>query len=105
VYDYNVFGTLPRAYTWIAQRKDDAGFLKELSECARRYGNVATRRRIGWLLEQIAAPPRIRNLLSRSLKSTSSFIPVDPGRPTRGRTNRNWGVVENLESTAGGHAG
>lgn len=98
VYDYNSFGTLPKAYTWISQRKTDAAFLNELSECSLRYGNVATRRRIGWLLENIDAPAQTWKALSRSLKESSAFIPLDTTKPARGHTNRTWGVIENLDT-------
>ena len=97
IYDYSRFGTLPKAYRWIWERRNDSAFLRELVECVLRYGNVASRRRIGWLLEKGAVKSRIWAPLKKSLQSSTAFIPLDPTRPAKGRTNRIWGVVENLE--------
>ncbi|MFA5265711.1 MAG: type IV toxin-antitoxin system AbiEi family antitoxin domain-containing protein [Opitutaceae bacterium] len=98
VYDYSRFGSLPNAYRWIAARREDARFCGELVRCANQYGNVASRRRIGWLLERIGVAERIWTPLRKSLKKSSAFIPVDPSRPARGATNSVWGVVENYDS-------
>jgi predicted transcriptional regulator of viral defense system len=95
--DYSRFGTLPKAYRWIWGRREDSVFLKELAGCALRYGNVASRRRIGWLLEKGAVKPKIWAPLKKSLRPSTAFIPLDPTRPAKGRTDRTWGVVENLE--------
>ena len=98
VYDYSRFGTLPKAYDWIAARKQDSAFLRELVGCALTYGNIATRRRLGWLLEKLEIPERTIGPLRKSLLPTSSLIPLDPNRPTRGRISRDWGILDNVAS-------
>jgi predicted transcriptional regulator of viral defense system len=98
VYDYSRFGTLPKAYRWIEQRKEDSRFIKELVNLSLRYGNVATNRRIGWLLERIGVAPSLYQALRKSLKPSTSFIPADPTAPKRGKTNMRWNIVENLNS-------
>jgi len=97
VYDYTRFGTLPKAYRWIDQRKDDRRFLKELVNLSLRYGNVATNRRIGWLLERIGVAPSLCKPLLKSLKPSTSFIPANPTAPKKGKTNMRWNIVENLD--------
>jgi len=98
VYDHSRFGTLPRAYQWIGERAKEAGFVDELVACALEHGNVATCRRIGWVLDTsgcTGALGRATNRLAKTLRSTQSAIAVDPTRPARGKINRKWGVVEN----------
>jgi predicted transcriptional regulator of viral defense system len=95
VYDYGRFGTLPNAYRWIEARKTDEAFLKELVDLSLCCGNVASRRRIGWLLERLAVNPSIYRPLLKSLTPSKSFIPADPSVPKRGKTNIRWNVVEN----------
>lgn len=101
IYDYDRFGALPKAYGWIEARKDENKFLRELVRCAVKYGNIASRRRIGWLLERMGVAEGYWKPLKASLKKSSAFIPVDPTRPARGATNPIWGVVENYEFTKG----
>ena len=96
VYDYTRFGTLPRAYRWIEARKTDKKFLKELVQLSLRYGNIASRRRLGWLLERLKIDLVIYKPLLKSLKPSHSFIPADPTAPKKGKTNARWAIVENL---------
>lgn len=97
VYDYNRFGTLPKAYEWISQRRNDVTFLRELVGCAIKYGNVATRRRLGWFMEKTGASARTTSPLRKSLSPTSSLIPADPIKPARGQVCREWGVLDNYD--------
>jgi len=96
VYDHTRFGTLPKAYRWIEQRKNDSRFIKELVNLSLRYGNVATNRRIGWLLERIGVALAFYQPLLKSLKPSTSFIPADPIAPKKGKTNMRWNIVENF---------
>jgi predicted transcriptional regulator of viral defense system len=103
VYDWSRFDTLPRAYGWIAREveKDD-GFAAELTEVTIRYGNQGTLRRIGATLEQLAVQEGLLRRLDRSLRKSSSFIPMAPtkskrGRPGEGKTSKRWGAVFNDE--------
>jgi predicted transcriptional regulator of viral defense system len=98
VYDWSRFGSLPRGYKWI--RQDIlAGKCNpvELAECSVTFGDVGTRRRIGFLMEREGYDAEAIRLLQRSLPSTSSSIPWIPGRPKRGSTHRQWGIVDNSE--------
>ncbi len=95
IYDYSRFGSTTRVYEWIEQRISDTKFIKELVECAVDHGNVASCRRIGWAIESLGAKKSLWKPLNGILKPTRSFIPVDPTKPSRGKINRLWGVLEN----------
>jgi predicted transcriptional regulator of viral defense system len=95
VYDYERFGTIPKAYAWISSKRKDPKILRELVELARTYGNVGTNRRLGYVLESLKVSPRWLNRLRKMIPRTSSLIPLIPGKATRGTLNRKWGVIVN----------
>jgi len=96
VYDWSRFRSLPRGFRWI-ESELAAGRVRvaELVRLTLRYGDVATTRRIGALLEQLSGPGAQLNRLARALPETSGSIALNPGRPKRGSINRRWGVVIN----------
>jgi predicted transcriptional regulator of viral defense system len=94
VYDWPRFNTLPRAFHWIREQSQDSAVRKELALAAMTYGNIATRKRIGYLLESLGYSSLARTLL-RSVARNPSLIPFDPSRPSRGRTVRRWGLIDN----------
>lgn len=69
--------------------------MQKLVESALTFGNVATRRRLGYWLETLGVEPKLVKKLLKSVKPTSAFIPSVPGRPVRGKTNGRWGIVIN----------
>lgn len=96
VYDWSRFASLPMAYDWIRKEMaaDDA-MAADLVEVSLRYGNQATMRRIGMLLDMAgAAEPLLRKLEMR-LNPTSSRILFVPKAPARGKIDKRWGVVQN----------
>jgi predicted transcriptional regulator of viral defense system len=96
VYDWHRFNSLPRGYAWIKEEvKDEPKFTSEFIEVTAKYGNVATIRRIGYLLDTLGLNPNIMNRLRRQLSSSSSLIPWIPGRPAQGTINRTWGIIVN----------
>jgi predicted transcriptional regulator of viral defense system len=96
VYDWSRFDGLPRGYEWI-RRDLEAGRVKtgELVACAVRFGDIATRRRIGALLECEGASASLLRKLERTLSTTQSTIPWIPTEKKRGHVDRRWGVVWN----------
>lgn len=55
---------------------------------------AAVVKRVGWALERLkVAPPVLEPLRAYPAKEES---PLDPGRPSRGRHNSTWHVIENL---------
>src|SRR5579863_809178 len=72
VYDWSRFGTLPRAYGWIRDElRKDARFAGELVAVAVRYGNQATLRRLGLLLEDANVPEALLRKIEKMLHPTS----------------------------------
>lgn len=94
--DWSRFDGLPRAFAWI-RSEIAAGRVSsaELVACAVRFGNVATRRRLGALLEREKVSSRLLGKLARALRTTQSTIPWDPTRKKRGQVDRRWGVIWN----------
>ena len=96
VYDWSRFNSLPRGYDWIkGEIKNEPKLASELIEATAKYGNMATTRRIGYLLDTLVRNPRMMNRLQRQLSTSSSLIPWIPGRSAKGTINRNWGIIVN----------
>ena len=96
VYDWSRFGTLPCAYGWIRRElRNDGRFAAELVAVAIRYGNQATLRRMGLLLENENVPDSLLRKIEKSLRPTSSLIPWNPTAPKRGKGVDRWKVVVN----------
>jgi predicted transcriptional regulator of viral defense system len=96
VYEWPRFNSLPRGYDWIKQEiKNDPKIASDLTEVTANYGNIATIRRIGYLVDTIVPKSRTINKLQRQLTSSSSLIPWVPGRPAKGGINRKWGIIVN----------
>jgi predicted transcriptional regulator of viral defense system len=95
-YDWSRFNSLPRGYDWIRQEiKKDNRLGPKIVEATVQYGNQATTRRIGYLLETFVKTPKIINRLQGQLSDSKALIPWVPGRPTKGKANRKWGVIVN----------
>jgi len=96
VYDWYRFNSLPRGYEWIKEEvKNELKFTSEFIDVTATYGNVATIRRIGYLLDTLGLNPKIMNRLGRQLSTSSSLIPWIPGRSAKGTINRQWGIIIN----------
>jgi len=96
VYDWSRFSSLPRAYEWIRQELS-AGRVTaaDLVRTSVKYGNQATMRRMGLLLEQEGTSKLLQAKLQRSLRPSNGVIPWVPAGSRRGRINRRWGVILN----------
>lgn len=103
VYDWSRFGTLPNAYGWIEREvARDGAFAAELTQVTIRYGNQGTLRRVGAVLERLGVQEGLLRRLERSLRTSSSFIPMVPtmskrGKPDTEKTRKRWKVVFNDE--------
>ena len=96
VYDWSRFNSLPRAFGWI-RKELGAGQVTaaEIVRATLRYGDISTIRRIAALLEREGVSHRLLRRLERALKPSTSLIPWNPTQPSRGTTDRRWGVVWN----------
>ena len=96
VYDWSRFNSLPRGYDWIkGEIKNEPVIASELIKVTAKYGNMATIRRIGYLLDTLIRKPRMMNRLQGQLSTSSSLIPWIPGRSAKGTINRKWGIIVN----------
>jgi predicted transcriptional regulator of viral defense system len=96
VYDWSRFNSLPRGYDWIKEEiKEESKLASELIEVTAKYGNMATTRRIGYLLDTLVRNPRMSNRLQRQLSTSNSLIPWIPVRSAKGTINRKWGIIVN----------
>jgi predicted transcriptional regulator of viral defense system len=96
VYDWPRFNSLPRGYGWIRdETKKDPNLTSELVDVTLQYGNQATARRIGFLLDTLAGASKITDQLQRQLSDSKALIPWIPTRPAKGNANRKWGVIVN----------
>ena len=99
VYDWARFDTLPRAYNWVrSDLRKKLVDCKQLVDIILKYGDVSTRRRFGYLLEQERCEERLLKKIELSLIRSSSYIPWIPRRARRGKTIGRWGVVDNEQS-------
>lgn len=98
VYDWSRFGTLPRAYDWIAADLR-AGRIRaaDLVKVTARYGDFNTIRRIGLLLERAGVKAPLLRTLEKRLPPITAAIPWNPSASRRGPINRRWGIIDNLD--------
>jgi predicted transcriptional regulator of viral defense system len=96
VCDWSRFDSLPRGFGWI-RREVAAGRVSaaDLTDTTLRFGDLATVRRIGFLLENQGVGEALLQKLRAALPTSSGLIPWNPAAPRRGRGNRRWGVVDN----------
>lgn len=95
IYDYKKVCMITDAYNWIREKKSDSSFIKELVTVAIDYGNIASRRRLGCLLDQLKVLNKFSNPLLKSLSPTNSLIPMIPWLAVKGYNDRKWGTVIN----------
>lgn len=96
VYDWSRFNSLPKGYLWIKQAmKEEPELLPELVEVTETFGNMATIRRIGFLLDSISDNSKMVDRLQCQLRPSTAFIPWIPGRDAKGKINRKWGIIVN----------
>jgi len=96
VYDWSRFHSLPRGYDWIKRGiRDEPELASELIEVTAMYGNMATTRRIGYVMDTLLQNPKATERLQRQLSATGSLIPLIPGRSAKGTINRKWGIIVN----------
>ena len=95
IQDWKRFNSLPNAYGWLTRELNKDVKPNELIEVAIEFANIETKRRIGFVLENDAAPRRLLIKLEKAIPKSSSNIPLVPTRAKRGRLNSRWGVVNN----------
>jgi len=99
IYDWSRFNSLPRGYAWIrkelaARRVDPA----KLVECAMRYGDIGTTRRLGFLLEREGTREELLQGLERNIRKTTHPIPWIPTSRSTGKISKRWGIIDNEQA-------
>lgn len=98
VYGWSRFNCLPQAYRWIRRElSEDRIMTSELIDMAITFGNIGTRRRVGYLLDLEDVNESELERLERKVTDSSSYIPWDPTLNKKGSTNKRWGIVDNRE--------
>ncbi len=96
VYDWSRFNSLPQGYDWVRQEiKKDFKLEYKLVEVTAQYGNQASARRIGYLLDTYFKKSKMINRFQNLLSDSKALIPWIPGRSAKGTINRKWGVIDN----------
>jgi predicted transcriptional regulator of viral defense system len=98
VYDWDRYNTLPRAYRWIAARRDERETIKELIRITLCHGNIGTMRRIGYTLAKCNVSPRLLSRLKARVSEGRSLVKLVPSLPARGAIDRDWGIIDNTKS-------
>lgn len=91
------FGTESIALEWIKKYIDDKGFIQQLIKSTIKYGNISTKKRIGYVLDLTT---RYASSLEPLLKSTSikkNWVLLDPQGGNRGSTNKKWRIINNVK--------
>jgi predicted transcriptional regulator of viral defense system len=100
VADYKRFGTLPEAYMWIRDAIEQKKVaVSELVDITCKFGNTTTKKRLGWLLGQIAPKSQLVNRIANGIPNTSFLVPLIPENYD-GPINKKWGVIENYKFPA-----
>ncbi|MBI2765434.1 MAG: type IV toxin-antitoxin system AbiEi family antitoxin domain-containing protein [Chloroflexi bacterium] len=90
---FHIFGSLSVGLEALEEHLGEVD-LDRLARYALQLGVTAVVKRLGWSLERQGAPEAVLAPL-RSYPARGD-APLDPGRPSRGRHNSTWRVIENL---------
>lgn len=97
IMDWQRFGTIPSAYEWIRNFSKDRKIIRDLVNTTLRYGNVSSRRRIGYVLSKLARFPDLTKSLLKSIPVTQNWVLLDPLQGNKGKTDKNWRIIDNVK--------
>ena len=85
----------PSSTAWTFQSTWEELDEAKLREYAAKIGNSAVAKRLGYLMETLGLgdPAALRKAISLA----PGFSPLDPTLPKRGKHNRRWGLLVNVE--------
>jgi len=97
VQNWRQLGTLPEAYHWIAQNIKEKNLINDLIRLTAEHANIITMRRIGYYLTSAGIKStRLQPILKR-LTSSTGWVKLDPNQPSKGKTNKQWRVIDNAK--------
>lgn len=95
IYAAQPVGGLERAFEILKEQvKGRRVDVRKVIRYAVKFPTVSTRKRIGFVLEEVGIDDRQLAPLQRSVKKTS-LVTLYPSTSRRGRTNRKWMVIKN----------
>ncbi len=97
VNDWSRYNTLPIAYDWINQYKNDLKIMKELIDLTSKFANKNTLRRIGYILDNSLSEKQLRPL-TKKLRPFQDWVKLDPKGNYQGKTNKKWGIINNVDN-------
>lgn len=97
VMDWSRFGTLPIAFDWIKKHLGDKTFMQKLIKNTLTYGNISSKKRIGYFLSRERYSSTSLKSLLKSISVTSSWVLLDPHGGSKGTTNKAWGIIDNVK--------
>ena len=95
--DWRVYQTLPQAYLWLKKHYKDNDFTDEFISLVNKIGKNNTIRRVGFILDEQGVTDQILLPLLNKLKTTKSWVELVPNKTRKGKTNKKWGVINNVE--------
>ncbi|MBA2654431.1 MAG: hypothetical protein H0U71_05140 [Gammaproteobacteria bacterium] len=96
--DWSRFNTLPTAFEWIKNNIQDYGFLSELVNDTIMYGNMSSKRRIGYFLYKQTHDKKLVEPILKKLTASKSWLPLDPQGGTKGLTKKEWRIIDNVHN-------
>ncbi len=95
VYEWSRFNTLPIAYKWISTYINNENILSQLIQATLKYSNVATKKRIGFILEKnCVSGLHLKKILGK-IPHAKGWVVLDPNRPSKGKIIKKWGIIDN----------
>jgi len=95
IYDFEKYGTMPKAYGWLKERISDKKFMKEFLAVLLMLANVAAMKRVGYVLEGAGCSQSVLFAIQQKIPANRVFVPLDPTKKVRGKINTKWGVILN----------
>lgn len=96
--DWGRFNTLPIAFEWIKKNIQDDNFISELIADTVRYGNMSSKRRIGYFLYTQTHNKELVKSIKKTLTASKSWLPLNPQGGTKGQTNKEWRIIDNVSN-------
>jgi predicted transcriptional regulator of viral defense system len=96
--DWIRYNTLPTAFDWITKYLKDPYFLSDLIKTTAQYGNISSKRRIGYFLYQQTHDVKLVKPIAKTIKNSKGWLPLNPLGGTKGVTNKKWRIIDNVDS-------
>lgn len=96
--DWVRFGTLPIAFEWIKKYLNDKDFVREFIKSTLKYGNISSKRRIGYFIFRETHSFDLVNPFLKSIRTTKNWVLLDPYGERKGATDKRWRIIDNVKS-------